>query len=86
MTGLDPSPLQDFSLLIRSLLVSDAPGSRTFKPCPERVVHFSELKKKLSWTIKALWQTAEGPLQGAALPQSAEKKKKKTIFRRALKN
>lgn len=32
-TGLDPSPLQDFALLIRSLLVSDAPGSRTFKPC-----------------------------------------------------
>lgn len=30
-TGLDPSPLQEFSLLIRSRLLSAAPESRTFK-------------------------------------------------------
>lgn len=30
-TGLDPSPLQEFSLLIRSRLVLAAPGSQTFK-------------------------------------------------------
>lgn len=43
---LDPSPLQDFSLLIRSLLASDAPGSRTFKPRQNSVVHFFELGVK----------------------------------------
>ena len=31
----------------------------------------------MSWTAKALWQTTEGPLQGAALLQSSEGKKKK---------
>lgn len=48
-TGLDPSPLQDFALLIRSLLLSGALGFRTFKP---RLVRFSALFiEKLQWGI-----------------------------------
>lgn len=53
-TGLDPSPLQDFSLLIRSLLVSGAPGSRTFKPCLGRfgALFFELQEKKLVQELK----------------------------------
>lgn len=73
-TELDPSPLRGFFLLIRSLLVPDAPGSRTFKPSPDCVGHFLNCKIKPNLRTKALRQTTKGPTQGAALLQSAARK------------
>lgn len=67
-TGLDPSPLRDFFLLSRSLLVSDAPGFRTFKPCPDWVGYLLELRER-SW-ISELKQPTKDPTLGAALRSS----------------
>lgn len=78
-TGLDPSPLQDFSLLIRPLLVSDAPGSRTFKP---RLVRFDALfffllKGKCGIVVvvkEPVCQTTEGRPPGRCAPSQRRKR------------
>lgn len=74
-TGPDPSPLQDFSLLFRPLLVSDAPGSRTFKPRLDRFNALFYLKENVEFLLllKSLFvtHTTEGRPHGAALLQSA---------------
>lgn len=86
-TGPDPSPLQDSSLLIRSLLVSGAPGSRTFKPRSRwtRCTLF-ELKKntKMSWRAWALWQTNSRRSNPQAL-RSSTAPQDTLSFHRALK-
>lgn len=48
-TGLDPSPLQDLFLLIRSLHESDVPGFQTFTPCSDRLVTLSWSSWKKHW-------------------------------------
>lgn len=68
-TGLDPSPLQDFFLLSRSLLVSDAPGSRTFMPCPDCGGHFFELREK-SWISELKHFGKQQKIQPKALRSS----------------
>ena len=84
-TGLDPSPLQDFSLLIRSLLVSAAPGSRTFKPCPGRLVHFffNFWKKRKAAQLKHFGKQQK--VHFKVLRSSRALSKKKKSFRKALK-